>query len=73
MTTQLWILSGIIFLILTIILAKVSLPYYKKENSEKMWKVYGMRTRYWQALSLVSFFATVLFMFILKWVNIVSF
>lgn len=73
MTTQLWILSGIIFILLTIILAKVSLPWFKKENSEKMWKLWGMRSMYWQGLSIVSFFTTVLFMFVLKWTHIISF
>ncbi|MCB0402145.1 MAG: hypothetical protein KDD41_08680 [Flavobacteriales bacterium] len=73
MSTALWILAGGIFSILTITLAMVSLPYFKKDTSEKMWKVYGMRTRYWQVVVLVGALLTMLLMYGLKWMNLISF
>jgi TRAP-type C4-dicarboxylate transport system permease small subunit len=68
-----WIIAGVICLILTLIIAKFTLKYYKKENSEKMWKLWGMKSMYWQGVVLVSGGLTFLIMLILKWSNILTF
>ena len=68
-----WIILFLLLAIFTFIIGKVSLKHYKKENSEKMWRQQGMRTRYWQGVILVSFGLTSLTVFILKWTHVITF
>jgi hypothetical protein len=70
---KLWIIAGVIFLVLTLIIVKFTLKKYKKENSEKMWKLWGMRTMYWQGVIIMSSLLTFLIMLLLKWSNMLSF
>ena len=67
-----WTIAVIFLIIFTLIISKLSLKFYKKENSEKMWKEFGIRTRYWQGVILVSLLLTFLVMFLLKWSNILT-
>jgi hypothetical protein len=71
--TNFWILSLAIFTLVTFLLAKITLPKFKTETSEKMWKTYGTKTHYWKLLLLCSLGITALFIFILKWTNIIHF
>jgi hypothetical protein len=70
---KLSIIAVVIFLILTLITVKLTLKKYKKENSEKMWKLWGMRTMYWQAVILISSVLTFIIMMLLNWGNILNF
>jgi hypothetical protein len=57
-----WITTVAIFLLLTWAIAKGSLSFYKKESSEAMWRVGGMRFNYWQGVLIVSSGVTALIM-----------
>ena len=70
---KLWIIAGVIWLVLTLIVTKFTLKNYKKENSEKMWKLWGMRTMYWQGVIIISSGLTFLIIILLKWGNILTF
>jgi hypothetical protein len=70
---KLWILAGVIFLILTLITAKITIGMTKKQTSQKMWLVWGLRTMYWQAVILISGSLTYVTMMLLKWGNILKF
>ena len=67
-----WILLLSLLAIFTFVLYKISIKRYRNENSDKMWKQYGMRTRYWQLVVLVSFGVTCFTMLVLKWTNLVT-
>jgi hypothetical protein len=68
-----WALTILFLIIITLIISKLTLKYYKKENSEKMMKEFGIKTRYWQGVILVSLLLTFLVMFLLKRSNILTF
>jgi hypothetical protein len=70
---KLSIIAVVIFLILTLLTVKFTLKKYKKENSEKMWRLWGMRTMYWQGVILISTVLTFLIMILLKWGTIITF
>ena len=70
---KIWILAGFIFLILTFITAKITLNMSKKDTNEKMWKLWGLRTMYWQTVILISGSLTYAVMMMLKSNNIVTF
>ncbi|MFT5243347.1 MAG: hypothetical protein ACI8QQ_001277 [Psychroserpens sp.] len=70
---KLSIIAVVIFLILTLITVKLTLKKHKKENSEKMWKLWGIRTMYWRAVILISSVLTFVIMMLLKWGNILTF
>ncbi len=70
--TKFWITGIALFIIFTFIIAKLSIKHYKEENGEKMWKQFGIRTRYWQVVVLVSLILTFLVLFILKWTSILT-
>jgi hypothetical protein len=52
------ILSLSIFIISFITLYKVSIKYFKNNNSDKMWKIWGIRSSYYEGLIIVSFAIT---------------
>jgi magnesium-transporting ATPase (P-type) len=68
---KLSIIGGVIFLILTFLTVKFTLKKYKKENSEKMWKLWGIM--YWQAVILIRSVLTFIVMMLLKWCTIITF
>lgn len=68
-----WIIAGILLVAFTILLSKLTLKHYKGQNSDKMWKQFGMRTRYYQLVVLVSFGLTTLVMVALKYTNVITF
>lgn len=65
-----WLISIPIFILFTFLLWKISIKYYKQENSEKMWKLWGLRTAYWEGVILISGFLTFLVLIILKWTDL---
>lgn len=67
------IVAGVIFLVITLLTVKLSWESYRKENSERMWKLWGMRTMYWQGVIIISSGLTILTMLLLKWSNILVF
>ena len=69
---EFWITGIALFMIFTFLIAKLSLKHYKKENGDKMWKQFGIRTRYWQVVVLGSLALTFLVLFLLKWTNILT-
>jgi hypothetical protein len=63
-----WIISILIFMIVTLIFAKLTLKKSRKERGEKMWKLYDGMTKYWLRLSMASLGTTACIMFVISWV-----
>ncbi|TNE55936.1 MAG: hypothetical protein EP338_01765 [Bacteroidetes bacterium] len=70
---QFWLILAVLMIVFTFVLYLLSINYFRKENSEQMWKHFGMRTRYWQGLVMVSFGMSFFALLILKWTNLVHF
>ncbi len=66
-----WTLVILIFIIVTIILAKFTLKHYREETGEKMWKLWNGRATYWKLLSLTSFGITAGIMLLLHWTRVI--
>jgi len=56
----------LIFLINMYIVYKYSYNYYRKNTMEKMWKLWGMKTMYWEGVVIVSSGLTVIVSILLK-------
>ncbi len=56
----------LIFLINMYIVYKYSYNYYRKNTKEKMWKLWGMKTVYWEGVVIVSSGLTVIVSILLK-------
>ena len=56
----------LIFLINMYIVYKYSYNYYRKNTKEKMWKLWGMKTVYWEGVVIVSSGLTVIVLILLK-------
>jgi hypothetical protein len=56
----------LIFLINMYIVYKYSYNYYRKNTKEKMWKLWGMKTMYWEGVVIVSSGLTVIVSILLK-------
>lgn len=63
----------ILFCIIIFIFWKITANFRKKEYSQKMWKLWGVRTFYWEGAIYISTGITILIMFILKWTHILTF
>jgi len=64
-----WIIAILIFVVVTYILAKLTLKKSKKERGEKMWKLHDGMTKYWLRLSMASLCITASIMFIVRWIE----
>ncbi len=64
-----WIIAILIFIIITLVLAKLTLKKRRKERGEKMWKLYDGMTKYWLRLSLVSMVITTCIIFLVNWIG----
>ena len=64
-----WIIAILIFVVVTFILAKLTLKKSRKERGEKMWKLYDGMTKYWLRLSMASLGITACIMFIVSWIG----
>ena len=45
---------------------RYSYNYFRKETSDKMWKLWGLQTPYWEGVVIVSFGVTTVIMLLLK-------
>jgi hypothetical protein len=68
-----WIIGITLFTLITYLISKLSLNYYKKQQSEEMWKKFGVRTRYWQGVILASLLLTFLIMMTFKKMDVLTF
>ncbi len=64
-----WIIAILVFIVVTFILAKLTLKKSRKERGEKMWKLWDGMTKYWLRLSMASLGITTCIMFILSWIG----
>ncbi len=72
---KIWIttIAFVIFLMLNFLFYKTLNVYYKNEFGKKMWKLGGARVYFWQASMFVSTAGTALIMYLLKWLNVLTF
>ena len=70
-----WLIGILILIFLTVLFfyRKFTFGSYKKSNSEKMRKLWGMRTYYWEGLIYGSTGITILILFVLKWTGVLIF
>lgn len=64
-----WIIAILIFIIITLVLAKLTLKKRRKERGEKMWKLYDGMTKYWLRLSFASMVITTCIIFLVNWIG----
>lgn len=64
-----WMIAILVFIVVTFILAKLTLKKSRKERGEKMWKLWDGMTKYWLRLSLASLGITAFIMFIVRWIG----
>jgi len=62
-----------LFLLITFLYWKLTNGYAEKEYGKKMFKQWGTRTFYWTGALFVSGGVTVLIIFLLKWLNVLTF
>ena len=67
---KLWIITIVVFIVVTFILASLTLKENRKEAGEKAWKLWYGRSVYWRLLSLVSFGITIGIMLLLYWMGV---
>jgi len=69
-----WILliAVLIFIIFTFLLLRLGSGYVKKEYGTKMWNSWPSRLYNWQAVIFYSVVLTIITMFLLKWVNVLT-
>ena len=65
-----WLIGITIFVVLTIIVAKLTLKQNRAQAGEKVWKIWNGRATYWQLLCLTTFGITTGFMFLLHWAGV---
>jgi hypothetical protein len=68
-----WLIVIILFLINLFLFWRITARHRKKEYGQKMWKLWGARTFYWEGAIYISTWTTILILFILKWANILTF
>lgn len=56
----------LIFLINLYIVYKYSYNYYQKNTSDKMWKLWGLRTPYWEGVVIVNSGLTAIVLLLIK-------
>jgi len=61
-----YIYLGLIFLISTFLIYRLSYKHFRKNTSNKMWKQWGMKTPYWEGVVIVSFGITMILYSIIK-------
>lgn len=72
---KVWLIAIAItlFIIVISLFWRITASFRKKEYSQKMWKLWGVRTFYWEGAIYISTGITILIMFILKWTNVLTF
>ena len=66
MVKPIFLIFILVFLVIIYILYKYSYSYFRQENSDKMWKLLGLRTPYWEGVVIISLGITTLIMLSLK-------
>ena len=61
-----FLISILVFLITLYIVYRYSYNYYRKNTGEKMWKLWGIRTSYWEGVIIVSGGLTAIILILLK-------
>jgi hypothetical protein len=61
------------FIIINFLFYKALNVYYKNEFGKKMWKLGGTKVYFWQGSIFVSIAGITLIMYLLKWLNVVTF
>ena len=56
----------ITFIMSTMIFYKISIKYFKETTIDKMWKIWGIRSSYWEGLLIISFAISSTVVFITK-------
>ena len=56
----------LIFITTTYILYKYSYSYFRQETNDKMWKLWGLQTPYWEGLILISLDITTVTLLLVK-------
>jgi len=64
-----WTVSLLLFIVITVILSRLTIDKYKKEAGEKVWKLWGGRTTYWKLLILLSIGISASILLILHWLG----
>ena len=67
------IISIVLFLSIGFLFWKLTKSYLRKENGEKVWKLWSSRTYYWQGVIFVATGGTFFMLFILKWTSVIKF
>jgi hypothetical protein len=72
---KIWIITiaVAIFLLINFLFYKTLNVYYKNEFGKKMWKLGGARVYFWQGAIFVSTGGTLLILYLLKWLNVLTF
>lgn len=65
-----WLITILIFIVSTYILAKLTLKSNREETGERIWRFGYGRSTYWRLLTLCSIGITVALMLIFYWVGI---
>jgi hypothetical protein len=66
MVKPIFLIFILVFLVIIYILYKYSYSYFRQENSDKMWKLWGLRTPYWEGVVIMSLGINTLIMLSLK-------
>lgn len=70
---KIWILAIALFLIITFLFWRFTSEHFKKEYGNRNWKQWGTRTFYWQGAIFVGTGGTLLIIFLLRWINVLTF
>lgn len=65
-----WLITILIFILSTYILAKLTLKSNREETGERIWRFGYGRSTYWRLLTLCSIGITVALMLIFYWIGI---
>ena len=72
-TTWVVVLAISIFILFTFLYYQLTRGYAKKEYGLKIWKHWPSQLYYWQGAILYSVGFTAITMFLLKWINVLTF
>lgn len=65
-----WLITILIFIVSTYILAKLTLKSNREETGERIWRFGYGRSTYWRLLTLCSTGITIALIFIFHWIGI---
>lgn len=65
-----WLITVLIFIVSTYILAKLTLKSNREETGERIWRFGYGRSTYWRLLTLCSIGITIAIIFIFHWIGV---